>query len=85
MTHQLTLELPDEVYQPLVQKAQATGQTVAAVAQECLSQALTRKAGYGRLRRWAGALASGVPDAGVRHDEYLGQALYDELNEPRHD
>jgi hypothetical protein len=79
MTHQLRLEIPDEVYQPLLQKAQATGQTVEAVAGECLADSLRSVAPGSRLRRWAGAFASGLPDLATRHHEYLGQALYDEL------
>ena len=40
MTHRLTVELPDEVYQPLLQQAQATGQTVEAVARACLADSV---------------------------------------------
>jgi hypothetical protein len=76
MVHQLKLEVPDEVYQPLLQQAQATGQTVEAVAQACLAQALQSPAPGSRLRRWVGAHASQVPDTSIRHDEYLGQALF---------
>jgi hypothetical protein len=81
MTHQLTLELPDEVYQPLLQKAKDKGQTVEAAAQECLTESVKLAGPGSRLRQFAGFWASGVSDAGVRHDEYLGQALYDDLNE----
>jgi hypothetical protein len=79
MTHQLTLELTDEEYQPLVRQAEATGRTVEAVAKERLTLPLAQQPGYGRLRRWAGAFNSGVTDAGVRHDDYIGDALLDEL------
>jgi hypothetical protein len=85
MTHKLTLEISDEVYQPLWQKAQATGQTVEAVVQSCLAESLRSGEPGSRLRRWAGSWASNVPDAAHRHDEYLGQALYEELQERRHD
>jgi hypothetical protein len=79
MTHQLMLEVPDEVYQPLLQKARMTGQTVEAVAQACLAESLGNEAPGSRLRKWAGAFASGLPDVGTRHHDYLGQALQDEL------
>jgi hypothetical protein len=85
MTHQLTLQVPDEVFQPLLQKAQVMGQTVETVASAYLAESVAIDAPGSRLRKWAGFWASNVPDAGVRHDEYLGQALYDELNEPPHD
>jgi hypothetical protein len=79
MTHQLILEIPDEIYQPLLEKAQAMGQPVEAVARACLAGLVQGVAPGSRLRRWAGAFASGVPDAATRHHDYLGQALYDEL------
>jgi hypothetical protein len=79
MTHQLTLEVPDEVYQPLLHKAQVMGQTVEAVARACLAESVGSVAPGSRLRKWAGAFASGIPDVATRHHEYLGQALYDEL------
>jgi hypothetical protein len=85
MTHQLTLALPDEVYQPLAQRAQETGRTVEAVAEERLAEAVRGQQPGDRLRAFAGFWASNIPDAGLRHDEYLGQALHEELNEPRHD
>lgn len=79
MSHELTLELPDEVYRPLAERAQSTGQSVEATAQACIVQALGRHSGYGRVRKWAGAFSSGVTDAGQRHDDYIGDALVDEL------
>ena len=85
MTHQLMLELPDEIYQPLLQKAKGKGQTVESMAQECLTE-FVQPAGPGsRLRKWAGAFASGLPDVATRHHEYLGQALYDELQGKKDD
>lgn len=88
MTHQLMLEIPDEVYQPLLYKAQEMGQSIEAVAGACLAQSVVSSANAtagenalpgNRLRKWAGAFASGVPDLATRHHEYLGQALSDEL------
>lgn len=80
MAHQLSLLIPDEVYEPLLRQAQSKDQTVETLAGECLARAAEGDPRPGeRLRRWAGAFASGVSDAGERHDEYIGQALYDEL------
>ena len=79
MSHQLTLELPDDVYRPLLHKAKARGQSVESMAQDCLTE-LVRPCGSGsRLGKWAGAIASGLPDVASRHHEYLGQAQHDEL------
>lgn len=79
MSHQLVLELPDEVYRPLVQKAQDAGQTVEVLAQNCLAVSVQSEAPGSRLRKWAGAFESGLPDIASRHHEYLGDALYSEL------
>jgi hypothetical protein len=79
MTHQLTLEIPDDVYQPLLQKAKDQGQAVETVAQECLAESVQKQSPDSSSRRWIGAFESNVPDAAERHHEYLGQALYDEL------
>jgi hypothetical protein len=79
MSHQITLNLPDDIYQPLLEKAQGSGKTLEALVSEYIVQIFHSKPGYGRVRRWAGALTSDVPDAGTRHDEYLGEALLEEL------
>jgi hypothetical protein len=79
MTHQLTLEIPDDVYRPLLQKAKDRGQPIETVAQECLAEAIHKQAEAIPSRRWIGAFESNVPDAAERHHEYLGQALHDEL------
>lgn len=80
MAHQLSLVVPDEVYEPLLRQARAKDQTVEAVAGECLARAVEKDAEPDEfLRDWVGFWASGVADAGVRHDDYIGQALYDEM------
>ena len=83
MTHQITLAVPDEVYQPLLRHAHETGQPLEFIAGACIAEAVSAFTPGGRLRRWTGAWASNVPDASLRHDEYLGQALSDELEEAR--
>jgi hypothetical protein len=78
MTHPVTLAIPDEIYQPLLKIAQDKGQTIEALANTCLADAIRAEPGS-RLRRWVGASASHVSDASLRHDEYLGQAILDEM------
>jgi hypothetical protein len=74
MPHQLTIEVADEVYQPLVERAQAAGCSPECLATDLVAQAM-RPAGMSpELRSWGGALESGIPDWADRHDEYLGQA-----------
>jgi hypothetical protein len=90
MTHQLTLEIADDLFQPLLQRAKEQGRPVESVAHDCLAESIqkasngsaTEKPGH-FLERWAGAISSGVPDAGLRHDDYIGAALYEELREPK--
>jgi hypothetical protein len=77
----LTIEVSDELLQRLRQSAQQQGKTAEAVASEYLAS-WTPGLAAGAMRRWAGAWASNVPDASLRHDEYLGQALYRQLGEP---
>ena len=78
MTHPVTLEIPDDVFQPLLRIAQANHQTIESVANACLAESAQAAPGS-RLRRWIGASSSGVADASLRHDDYLGQAILDEM------
>jgi hypothetical protein len=76
MSKQVSLDIPDEVYHPIARQAQETGKKAEEIINEWLARmALIRQ---DRLRRWAGAFASGVPDAAERHHEYLGRALMPE-------
>jgi hypothetical protein len=85
MVHQIMLAVPDEIYQLLLQKAQESGRSLEEAAADCLIQVLQNPAPGDRLRSWIGAWASGVPDASIRHDDYLGEALHEELQDHRHD
>jgi hypothetical protein len=80
MDHPITLVLPDDVYQALLKNARESGQTPEALASHYLARLVSPNLPGRRLRRWAGAFASGVPDAGLRHDAYLGRAI---LEDPR--
>ena len=80
----LTIEVSDELLVYLRQAAARLGKTPETVAAEYLAN-LTPRLAAGALRRWAGAWASNVPDASLRHDDYLGQALHQQLGEPQHD
>jgi hypothetical protein len=82
MSHQVILDLPDELYQPLAQQAQEAGKKPEEIITDWLVRVVRLR--QDRLRRWAGAFASGIPDAAVRHHEYLGQALLPE-GQDRHD
>lgn len=79
MSHQLTIDVPDEVYQPLFAKAEAAGQTAESLALELVAKGIAPITRGELLRKWFGAFDSGISDAAERHDDYIGQALYDEL------
>jgi hypothetical protein len=80
MAATLSIEVSEELLTHLQRQAAQVGKAPEVLASEYLSTMLPHQPGTG-LRRWAGAFASGVPDASLRHDEYLGQALYQDLGE----
>jgi hypothetical protein len=74
MERTLTLELSDEIYEPLKKTAQETGKTPEELAVEWLLLAI-RYALNDPVEDFIGAFHSDVPDLGDRHDHYLGQTL----------
>ena len=65
MSHQLTLELPDEVFDPLIQAARRAGQTVeqwaTAQLRSCATPATNHAQDLTRLMAHAGAVDLGTP------------------------
>ena len=78
MTHTLTLELPEEVYEPLVKSAEQLGKAPEQVAVQILTESV-RQLEDDPIEKFIGAFDSGIPDLGTRHHEYVGQSLADEL------
>ena len=74
------IDIADDVYQPLLERAQAVGRTPESLVSELISRSVNPPKPGELLRRWIGAIDSGVSDVAERHDEYIGQALYDELH-----
>lgn len=85
MSHQLTLEVPDEVYQSLADEAATAGKTVAEVAGERLAQATPTAKPGDLLRSICGIIETGPTDGSIRVDEYLGQAHLEQLQGGRND
>lgn len=83
MSHQLTIEVADDVYQPLVKQALEEGRTPESKAAELVARAVTPVVTGVGIRKWIGAFESNFPDAAERHDDYIGQALDDELRGQR--
>jgi len=79
MNHQITLELSENVYRWLEQRAIQQGKTPEALATEFIAGSVEGP-DDDPLMKWAGAIDSEITDLGERHDYYLGQALAEELD-----
>jgi hypothetical protein len=73
MSHKLTLELPDEAYESLVQAGQEKGESPETVASQVLTIRFTDP-----LVKLFGALEYVRDDISERHDEYIGKGILDE-------
>ena len=78
MTHSLTLEVPENIYQPLAEEAEAKGRKVEEIALERLAKDESAKI-EDPFEKFIGAFYSGGMDWANRHDEYLGENLMREL------
>lgn len=81
MSHRVTLDIPDDVYRLLAEKARQTGQPEELVAAALLVRAVAGNGPSAELRRTAGFIDADVPDLCKRLDDYLGQPLADELKD----
>jgi hypothetical protein len=79
MGHMLTLDVPEDVYQSLIQKAAQTGQPPEAVAVQLLATA-TQPQGDDPLEQFIGAFSSPRVDWADQHDAYLGKAVKDSMD-----
>ncbi len=78
MTHSMTIELPEAVYQSLSEEAEAKGRKV----EEILVERLVRDAPVqidDPFEKFIGSFDSKGMDWARRHDEYLGENLMREL------
>jgi len=73
MGHTLTLDVPEDVYQSLIQQAEQTGQPPEAVAVQLLATATQRRVDD-PLEQFIGAFRSHSADWVDQHDAYLGKA-----------
>ncbi len=72
MTHSLTLEIPENIYEPLVKTAMQRGETPEALAVLLLAAA-TQSVVDDPLEPFIGAFSSSIPDWADQHDKYPGQ------------
>lgn len=79
MTHSLTLDLPEEIYQPLLKTALTNGKKVEEVAVEVLAS-VKRKNVADPFERFIGSVKSDITDLAENHDKYIGENLAQDLN-----
>jgi hypothetical protein len=79
MEHTLILEVPEDVYQPLIKKAQQVGLTPERVVLQWLTNAV-KPLTSDPLLELAGFFESGATDISEKHDQYIGQGLMRELH-----
>jgi len=75
--HTLTLQLSDEIFEPLMRKAQRFGSTPEAVVADWVASAVLALP-EDPLLKLLGCIDSDVADAAERHDDYIGSALSSE-------
>jgi hypothetical protein len=76
----LTLELTDEIYEPLTRTAKEIGKTPEELAVEWLLLA-SQHTLKDPVEDFIGAFHSDIPDWADQHDKYLGQALIAEMRD----
>ncbi len=74
MTHSVTLNLPDHLYSPLLEKANQTGKKPEELMIEYL-QTMIKNTEDDPVEEFIGAFNSEVPDWTENHDAYLGKSL----------
>lgn len=72
MGHTMTLNVPEELYRSLVQRAEEAGQEPESLAVQLLTTA-TGPGVYDPLEPFIGAFSSQGSDWADRHDAYLGK------------
>jgi hypothetical protein len=78
MPRTLTIEITDDDYQQLQRWAAERSRTPEALAGEWL-HGWVQVTASDPLLQLAGIVDSDITDVGERHDEYIGQAIYDEM------
>ncbi|MBN1937043.1 MAG: hypothetical protein JW934_20460 [Anaerolineae bacterium] len=76
MEHTLTLHLPEDIYESLVQAAGETGQSFEGLAIQWLKDAAYYMA-HDPFEKFIGALHTQQSDWADRHDRYIGEAQAD--------
>jgi hypothetical protein len=75
----ITLELPQNIYEPLKKAAAKAGQSPQELITKLLGQTIKAFADD-PLEEFIGAFRSDIPDWSENHDRYLGQELLENHN-----
>jgi hypothetical protein len=78
MSHTLTIEVPDNIYEPLRRTALQNGQSPEALVSHWVAIAV-QQITNDPLEQFIGAFSSEGSDWANRHDQYLGKALADTM------
>src|SRR5215212_7861041 len=78
MSHTLTIEVPDNVYEPLQRTASQSGQSPEALVTQWISVAVQQFTDD-PLEQFIGALRSQDSDWADHHGQYLGKAIADTM------
>jgi len=78
MSHPLTLDVPESLYQSLVRQAEESGQPPEVLAVQLLTTA-TQPEAEDPLEAFIGAIDSRGSDWADHHDAYLGGAVNDTM------
>lgn len=78
MTHSLVLEVPENIYQSLAEKASKNGKKIEEIALEKLAKDESKQI-EDPFEKFIGAFDSGGMNWAEKHDEYLGENLKREL------
>jgi len=74
----LVLEVPEDVYEPLMKTAKQIGQPPEALAIQWLANA-ARNLAVDPLERFIGAFSSNVSDWADEHDKYIGKSIMETM------
>ncbi|HMO79186.1 MAG TPA: hypothetical protein PKD24_00205 [Pyrinomonadaceae bacterium] len=80
VTHSLTIEVPENIYEKPAETANEQGRRVEDVALDKLPNR-SEPLRDDPLDKMIGVIDSGIPDLAERHDQYIGEALARDLRD----
>ena len=79
MSHTLILDVPEDVYEPLLKKAKQAGSTPEELAVKWLLT-IIRNVMNDPVENFIGAFSSNISDWADQHDKYLGGTLMEKMS-----